>query len=315
MARRLRVKTGVSLAVLGVVATVAPATGQAKRRPARTPPSNAVIFEDASSDAVDARIEIAYVSAGGGTVVTLTHASRHGMVAAEPAWSPDGSRIAFVMGPRGQLTAYAGDGDIYVMDANGTHIRRLTQGFDASGPVWSPDRSQIAFIEGQGQALAVMRADGSHQYVIAHRRGYYESPAWSPDGRLIAYDSGPDWSTHAIFTIRPNGRGERRLTPLSATTGGATWSPNGSRIAYSSGNRLWIMDSDGTSPHPLTTCRLPCVDDSQPAWSPSGVELVFVRDETGGGGATRLYVLQLSTGGVRPLTPRIRWAQHPGWRP
>ncbi len=65
----------------------------------RMTPADAIVFDKASSDSLDARIEIAYVSARGGAVVSLTAASKAGMVAAEPRWSPDGSRVAFVMSP------------------------------------------------------------------------------------------------------------------------------------------------------------------------------------------------------------------------
>jgi Tol biopolymer transport system component len=353
-ARRRR-RRGAALVVAGVVAaglvvllTHAPAHSRAGSVSASAtpgalaaPPANAIAFAKARSDGLNARIEIAYVPASGGPVVALTDAWKHKMIASYPTWSPDGSRIAFVMSPRGHLTRWAGDGDIYVINANGTDIRQLTDGLDATGPAWSPDGSRIAFIEGEGQALAVMRADGSHRHVIAHRRGYYESPAWSPDGRAIAYDSGPDWSSQAIYTIRPNGTAERQLTPsLGAAGGGPAWSPNGSRIAYTSKNELWIMNAHGTNRHPITTCPGPtraarstasaaCLSDAGPAWSPTGGELVFEREQehplkhpapTPHGEDTafntvRLYVLRLSTGAVRPLTPKARMATVPDWRP
>jgi Tol biopolymer transport system component len=281
---------------------------------APVPPSDAIVFDKATSDGLDARIEIAYVPAGGGAVISLTRAWEHGMVAAEPRWSPDGSRIAFVMSPRGYLTRYAGDGDIYVMNASGTDIQRLTHGLDASAPAWSPDGSQIVFIKGQGQQLAVVHADGSDQRVIASGRGYYEAPAWSPNGRAIAYMAGRDWHSAAIFTITPGGTGGRQLTPGSVSLGFPAWSPHGSRIAYSSKNRLWIMNSDGTTAHPVTGCRLPCVEDFAPAWSPTGSELVFVRQDDDGA-ARRLYVVELTTNKLRSITPTLRWADSPDWRP
>ena len=281
----------------------------------QNPPPDAIVFDNAASDSLDAQIEIAYVPARGGAVISLTTSWKDGMVAAEPRWSPDGSRIAFIMSPRGHLTRYAGDGDIYVMNADGTDIRRLTQGLDASSPAWSPDGSRIVYIKGQGQALAVMSADGSDQHIIARARSYYEGPAWSPGGQVIAYQSdlGRNMDDTAIFTIRADGTAERQLTPRSASAGFPAWSTNGSQIAYSSSNALWVMNSDGTNVHQITTCRLPCVEDFDPAWSPTGRELVFVRQENGGA-ARRLYVLKLSTAAVRPVTPKIRWAGSPDWR-
>ncbi len=289
-------------------ATAPPATGSA-------PPADAIVFDAAAGDSLDAPIGIAYVAASGGAVGSLHAAVSKGMVAAEPRWSPNGNRIAFVRSPRGHLTRYAGDGDIYVMNANGTDVHRLTRGLDASAPAWSPDGSRIAFIEGQGQALAVMQADGSGQHVIASARGYYESPIWSPNGREIAYQSGPSWTPTAIFTIRPNGTDEQQLTRLSNTLPGSpAWSPDGSRIAYSAGNQVWLMNADGTARRRLTHCHGSCVSDFTPAWSPNGKDLVFVQQEDGGA-ARRLYTLNLATHTQTLLTPGVEWADRPDWRP
>jgi Tol biopolymer transport system component len=299
------------------------------------PPADAIVFDLASSDGLGARSSLAYVPAHGGPVVSLKasphrakvateprwltdggRSRRRTMIAAEPRWSPHGTRIAFVMSPRGFLTRTAGDGDIYVMNANGTDVRRLTDKLDASAPAWSPDGSHIVFIKGQGQALAVMRADGSDQHAIAKARGYYESPAWSPLGRSIVYQSSPNGSFDhtAIYTIHPNGTHERRLTPASASVDSPAWSPNGTQIAYSANNQLWVMNADGNHARQLTNCSGQCVFDFAPAWSPDGKHLVFVQQDDGGA-ARRLYILDLAARTQRSLTPRIRWANSPDWRP
>jgi TolB protein len=219
------------------------------------------------------------------------------------------------MSPRGHLTRYAGDGDIYVMNADGSGLRQLTRGLYASSPAWSPDGSRITFVKDQGQELVVMDADGSSQHVIARARGYYQVPDWSPDGRTIAYQSTPNHNIDitAIFTIRPDGTGERQLTPASAHAGFPAWSPDGSQMAYAARDQLWVMNADGSNPRRLTDCRLPCVFDYAPTWSPDGSALVFVQQEDGGA-ARRLYVLELAGDAVRPLTPGIRWAESPDWR-
>jgi Tol biopolymer transport system component len=279
-------------------------------------PSDAIVFARAQGDSLETPIELAYVPSSGGEVVLLTNAEAHRMVAAEPRWSPDGSRIAFVRSPIGHLTRYAGDGDVYVMDADGTHVQRITQGLNTSSPAWSPDGSQLVFVTNQGQQLVVMDADGSDRQVIASSRGYYQWPTWSPDGRSIAFQSTPgvNKDVTAVFTIQTDGTGEHALTDGEALEGYPSWSPDGSRIAYAAGDELWVMNADGTDQRVVTDCRLPCVADMAPSWAPDGAHLAFVRQEEGGG-ATRLYVLNLVTGRVLPVTPDVQWASWPAWRP
>lgn len=352
--RRQRNRHRVYAVVLGALATAAlyllvsgavgrPGTDAAPASAAHgaavAPPSDAIAFEQSfGTDPRTLRTQLASVPASGGRVVALTHAPKRtagawGAGAAGPRWLPDGSEIAFSMTGRG-VTARS---SVYVMNADGTDIRKITHGVGASNPSWSPDGSQIAFVANPDErlTLGIVNADGSGQHLLRVRHPYVASPAWSPDGRAIAFDAGPGWFKFAIFTIRPNGTGERQLTPFPRRTspdlsaGGAAWSPDGSRIAYSLGNRLWIMHSNGTGARPVTTCRLPCISDSGPAWSPTGRQLVFVRDqehplkhpvptkhgEDTAFNAVRLYVLRLSTGAVRLLTPNLRNADDPDWRP
>ena len=94
-----------------------------------------------------------------------------------PAWSPDGTKIAWASSP-------AGDFDIWVMNADGTNKTRLTHsaGLDA-GPTWSPDGSRIAFTSQRTgeEEIWVMNADGSNQTRLTYESGFPDfSPAWSP---------------------------------------------------------------------------------------------------------------------------------------
>jgi TolB protein len=96
----------------------------------------------------------------------------------EPAWSPDGAHILFV---ETQDVASGVRSQIYVMNANGSNIQRLTpdQGDDWS-PVWSPDGTRIAFLSGTGQVW-VMNADGSDRMQVTHEPvGVMFAPAWQP---------------------------------------------------------------------------------------------------------------------------------------
>ncbi|HXF72266.1 MAG TPA: hypothetical protein VNO79_06625 [Actinomycetota bacterium] len=96
----------------------------------------------------------------------------------DPAWSPDGSRIAFSSNVQGE-----GDYDIYVMDADGSHLRRLTDapGLDLN-PAWSPDGRFIAFtsLRDGNYEIYVMRADGTHERNLTDDPANDYTPAWRP---------------------------------------------------------------------------------------------------------------------------------------
>jgi TolB protein len=236
----------------------------------------------------------------------------------EAAWSPDGSRLALVAGPARHVHARAGDGDLYVVNSDGSDLQQLTSHANSSSPTWSPNGRRLAFVRHQGAELVVMRADGGGgARVIASAKHYYQWPSWSPDGRWIAFQSRPDQGSSeqvATFMVRPDGTGIRQLTAGAASEGFPAWSPDGSTIAFSAGERLWVMNDDGSDPQQITRCRLPCVADFAPAWSPDGEQIAFLRQEAGGG-AVRLYRLDRATGRVKELTPQLHWVSDPAWRP
>ena len=97
----------------------------------------------------------------------------------DPAWSPDGTQIAFARGTRGPPGAH----EIYVMDSDGRNVRALTDGpGDKGGPSWSPDGTRLAFfsvLDGDG-SIFIMDADGGNVVRITQAEGVDEKPAWSP---------------------------------------------------------------------------------------------------------------------------------------
>jgi TolB protein len=125
------------------------------------------------------------------------------------------------------------------------------------------------------------------------------APAWSPDGRRIAFEAKID-GRFAIVVMNADGTGLRRLTGSQADGFASSWSPDGGRIAFCSkrdGNReVYVMDADGANPVRLT--REPA-EDSWPRWSPDGRWIAFVSARSG---RREIHVIKPDGTGVRPLT-------------
>jgi len=150
-----------------------------------------------------------------------------------PAWSPDGSKIAFA-------SDRDGNHEIYVMNADGSNPTRLTTHMSFDGkPSWSPDGSKIAFMsERSGVShIYVMNADGSNVVGLTTFSGYWDGlPAWSPDGSKIAFVRPVECddyysSCHNIFVMNADGSGQVRFETRSHDSEPA-WSPDGRWIVF-----------------------------------------------------------------------------------
>lgn len=130
----------------------------------------------------------------------------------EPAWSPDGERIAFVAFDR----ATPGNRDIFVANADGGEITRLTDdGADDFYPTWSPDGKQIAFVAARDDNFEIyeMNADGSGERRLTRFAGPDTQPSWSADGRRIVFVSKRQRDQYnTIYTMERNGSRLRRLS-------------------------------------------------------------------------------------------------------
>jgi Tol biopolymer transport system component len=189
-----------------------------------------------------------------------------------PAWSPDGSRIAFASERDGNF-------EIYVMNANGTNPVRLTNvGAADSRPAWSPDGSRIAFVsERDGNAeIYVMNADGTSPMRLTSHSASDGDPAWSANGNRIAFVSDRDGNAE-VYVMAADGSGLSRLTAFSQPDAQPVWSPDGTRIAFSRGDffytsHIFIINADGSGLMELTRS---VSNGSDPAWSPDGRKIAF----------------------------------------
>ena len=230
-----------------------------------------------------------------------------------PAWSPDGTRIAFT-------SRRDGSSSIYVMDADGSDVERLTSNtaWDDE-PAWSPDGTRIAFSSYYlyiNLDIYVMDADGSDVERLTNNSARDYEPAWSPDGTRIAFTSNRDgnYGNLDIYVMDADGSDVERLTNHSGLDYEPAWSPDGTRIAFTSrrdGNwEIYVMDADGSDVERLTNYGAIDVD---PAWSPDGTRIAFWSNR--GDGNLDIYVMDADGSDVERLTNHTADDLVPAWSP
>ena len=198
----------------------------------------------------------------------------------EPAWSPDGRRIAFVRG-----------GELHVVAADGRGDRRLTRGgAAASSPAWSPDGRTIAFAAGR-DILTVRVADGKLTNLTHSRKpwlGNY-TPAFSPTGKLIAFARNTDAFNSDIFLMTTRGTIVRRLTHSIGTDSrlgeehGPAWSPDGRTLVYVSNRvgrswELFRIGVDGRGERRLTHTSSAHYNENAPRYIENGRRILYAHD-------------------------------------
>ena len=186
-----------------------------------------------------------------------------------PSWSPDGTRIAWIVN-------HDGRNDIVVADVDGSHRAQLTD--DAAQdvfPRWSPDGTAIAFSSNRDgdQEIYLMAPDGSDVRRITSNAWDDLAATWSPDGSMLAYVS-MDGGQH-VRVLAPDGSSDRAVTSGAGKEWWPAWSPDGRRIAYESGGIIFIVPVDGGDPVrlPIPQIRVTMF----PAWAPS-TNILFSSD-------------------------------------
>jgi Tol biopolymer transport system component len=221
----------------------------------------------------------------------------------EPAWSPDGARIAFA-------SRRSGNFDVYVMNADGTGTKRLTSAKENdSHPTWPASGQRLAFV--RSEDVYTMNDDGSDVRLISDPVVEESDPAWSPDGGWIAYvRREPGTASREVWLMRPDGSNRHRLAPQTGTSATPAWSPDSSRVVFSSNEEggpyeLFTIGVEGTG---LRKVVMTAQDNFEPSWSPDGMKIAYQEE-----GA--IFTVELGGGEIEKLTDGDNNDSSPVWNP
>lgn len=274
-------------------------------------------------------VSIYAVNPDGTGLLRLTH-PRRGVVTSLADWSPNGRRIVYQRGDWGAAEIY----HIFVMRPDGTHRVDLTKGRcpppvcgSESSPTWSPHGNRIAFHrwDTSGQpSIYVMRHDGTHRRQVTRpSNGFGDyTPSWSPDASRLVFVRWSDMrSVSAIFTVRLDGSGLRRITPWKLDASELPeWSPDGRWIMFQSHKHDGGLGQVCVI-HPNATGFRVVIDTadywSTGSFSPDGTMITAVRSP-GEASENDVYTMNFDGTDVTPVTDSLSIPQAegaPDWGP
>ena len=214
--------------------------------------------------------------------------------------------------------------NLYAMDLNGNNTITITNNEDTpiADPDWSPDGKLIAVALAPHYSssstsyhydIYVINADGSDQRKLTPKLESEWAPAWSPDGKKIAFSLEESGDVE-IYVIDSDGSNLVQLTDNSGYDGRPRWSPDGTKLVFETDREgsdwdIYIMNADGSEPRAVTHNSS---SDFSAAWSPDGNWLVYVSNKEAD---YEIYIVDINGQNQRRLTSNSHNDQAPVWIP
>jgi Tol biopolymer transport system component/subtilisin-like proprotein convertase family protein len=259
--------------------------------------------------------EIYAFSSHGAPLVRLTNDPANDYA---PAWSPDGTRIAYESGD-----------EIFTMDANGGHKVQVTNNTTSNfGPSYSPDGNKIAYVKivgdqaGNDWQIYTSNTGGGGETQLTNYPAKKFYPTYSPDGTKIAY-GGWDGKDYEIYTMNADGTGVHQLTDNTTNDGVPSYSPDGTKIAYGSRGdqasnpdgdwEIYVMNAtDGSGEKNLTDNG---TYDESPSYSPDGNKIAYEGRHGTGTRDWEIFTIDANGGGLEQITNNPTVDVAPDWQP